>query len=268
MTTGDGSPRTLKTLGVAADVIEVLVAEDEPTVTEVADRLDLSKSTAFRYLKTLAELEFVTETDDGYKLSYRFLLLGEYARNSSQLYQIGREEVDKLAEELGYYVHLVTETDGYGVSLYQARGGEVTDFDYQSTKLQQRDPLHVTASGKAILAHLPREQIDAIVEDRELERRTSETITDRDALLETLEAIRERGYAYNDEEEIEGFRAVGAPIVDQHDRVLGSVSVSAPTSFLTGSVFTDEIPTAVTKTANVIELNVNMSEKQETIAGI
>ena len=268
MTTDDSSPRTLKTLVAAADVIDVLVAEDGVTVTELSDHLDMSKSTAFRYLKTLAELDFATETDGVYRLSYRFLLLGEYARNNSQLYRVGKSEVDELAEDLGYYAHLVTEADGSGVSLYQAKGDDVVDHDYQATKLQQRDPLHVTASGKAILAHLPRERIATILDEQDLERRTSKTITDREELLATLKSIRERGFAYNDGEEVEGFRAVGAPVIDRNDRVLGSVSVSASTSSLVDSAFRDEIPRAVTRAANLIEVAINMTEKQDAIAGI
>jgi DNA-binding IclR family transcriptional regulator len=261
------SPRTLKTLAVASDVIDVLVADDGTTVTELAERLDISKSTAFRYLKSLEELGFVAHGDDAYRLSYRFLLLGEYTRNNSPLYRVGKQEVDKLADELGYYAHLVTETNGYGVSLYQAKGADVAGHDYQASKLQQRDPLHVTASGKAILAHLPRDRVDEIVEAQGFDPRTENTITDREELFETLESIRDRGVAYNDEEEIKGFRAVGVPVIDQHDRVLGSVSVSAPTSYLTNRKFTEEVPDVVHKAANTIEVKINMSERQNGARG-
>lgn len=260
------STRMLKTLNVAGNIIEVIVAEDTMTVTELSERLDMSKSTAFRYLKTLENLDFLSQTNGVYELSYRFLLLGEYTRNNSQLYQVGKSEVDALADDFGYYAHLVTETGGYGISLYQAKGDDVVNFDYQSAKLQQRDPLHITASGKVILAHLPRERAMEIIDQQGLERRTAKTITDKDELVRELKAIRERGYAYNDEEEVEGFRAVGAPIIDQNDSVLGSVSVSAPSSLLTDNAFTEDIPAAVTKTANIIEVSINMAEKQDLIA--
>ncbi len=256
----------LKTLATAADVIDALVAEDGLTVTQLSDRLEMSKSTAFRYLKTLAKLDFVRQTDGVYRLSYQFLLLGERVRHSSRLYQVGKSEVDTLAEELGYYAHLVTEANGYGVSLYQATGDDIVDYDYQTTKLQRRDPLHVTASGKAILARLPPDRVAAVLNKQELERRTSNTITDPEELRATLQSIRERGFAYNDGEEVEGFRAVSAPVVDQHDMVLGAVSVSAPTSSLDDTVFTDKVPKAVTRAANIIEVKINMSEIHNDIA--
>jgi DNA-binding IclR family transcriptional regulator len=259
------SPRLLKTLAVAADVIDVLVVDDGTTVTRLAERLEMSKSTAFRYLKSLEELGFVTQTAHRYTLSHRFLLLGEYTRYNSHLYQVGKAEVDKLADKLGFYAHLVTETNGYGVSLYQTKGEEMADHDYQTGKLQQRDPLHVTASGKAILAYLPDERAQDIV-DEGLAARTAQTITDEQALFEALDTIRDEGVAYNDEEEVEGFRAVGAPVVDQRGRVLGSVSVSAPTSYLPAQRFTEEVPDTVIKTANTIEVKINMTEKQNRIS--
>ncbi|WP_049915655.1 IclR family transcriptional regulator [Natrialba taiwanensis] len=269
MTDADSrSYRMLKTLSVASDVIEVLTARDGATITELADQLDLSKSSAYRYLKTLKELGYVTCTDGCYELSYQFLLLGEYTRNTSELYQVGKSKVDDLAAELGHYAHLVTEADSYGVNLHQATGEEATDYDYQAAKLQQRDPLHVTAAGKAILAHMSSERIEAIVESSTFEQRTKNTITDRERLYNELEAVRQQGFAHNDEEEIKGFRAIGAPIRDHEDRVLGSVSVSAPTSYLSGDAFTDDVPDLVMETANVIEVDFNMTQKQNSITGI
>lgn len=268
--TGDesGSYRTLKTLAVASDVIDVLTDGGPVTVTRLADRLDLSKSSAYRYLKTLEELGYVTRSGKRYELSYQFLILGEYIRNESVLYRVGKSKVDDLADELGHYAHLVTEEDGYGVNLYQAKGTEAADYDYQAAKLQQRDPLYLTAAGKAILAHKPRERVEEIIEQDGFERRTRNTITDEETLFDELETVRQRGFAYNDEEEIKGFRAIGAPIRDHDDRVLGSVSVSAPASYLSGETFTDEVPDTVLETANVIEVDLNMTRKQDSIDGV
>lgn len=257
------SPRLLKTLTTADQVLDVMVAAGDVGVTELADRLDIGKTTAHRYLRTLTALGFVAETDGRYSLSYRFLLLGELTRRRNKLYQTSRAQVDDLATEFGYFAHLVVETDGYGINLYQARGAEAGDYDYQSVKMQQRDPLYVTAAGKAILAEYSRERVEDIIEGYEFEPRTDNTITSREELFDALESIRERGYAYNDEEEIQGFRAVAAAIHDEEGAVLGSVTLSAPTSHLSGDTFREEIPALVVKTVNIIEVNINMSVQDE-----
>lgn len=257
----DASWRVLKTVETATDVIEALAELDGAGVTELASHLDMSKSTVHSHLSTLETTGYLVKDDHTYHLSYQFLLVGEYVRNTSALFQFGRARVNKLAAETGHYAHLYTEEEGLGINIYEARGEQAGDYEYQSLKLQRREPLHVTASGKAILANLPESRVYDIVQEHGLERYTENTITDEGALFEELETIRERGYATNDMEEIDGFRAVAAPVHTGGDTVRGSLSVSGPTSFLDGEMFTDEIPELVVKTSNLIEVKINMSNR-------
>jgi len=255
-----GSPRTLQTVSRGFDVIRALETLDGAGVTELADHLGLSKSVVYNYLTTLRRERFVVKEGDTYRLSLQFLLVGEYVRNQNLLYRIGHPEVEELARTTGEYAHLSTEQHGLGVNLFKVRGEKGVGVDYQTSKLQQADYLHYSATGKAILAHLPRERVDWIVDQYGLPGRTANTITDRDALLDELERVRERGYATNDEEEIMGLRAIGAPVLNRHDRVLGSISVSGPVQRLKEPDYQETVVDAVVSTANVIEVNVNMAE--------
>jgi len=265
MTAEPNSPRTLKTVTTATKVIDALADLDSAGVTEVAGRLGLSKSTAYTHLQTLEAAGLVTKHGTDYQLSYKFLQLGEYVKYRSLLYQVGKAEVDRLADETGQYCHLVTEENGQGVNLYKIRGETAVGDEYQAAKLRNRDRLHMTAAGKSILAVLDRERIEEIIEMHGLPRWTEHTITDPDALFEVLSDIRERGYAYNDEEEVDGLRAVGAPICGPEGQVLGSLSISGPTSFLQGETFRQTIPERVTSAANVIEVNINMSKQSDKL---
>ncbi|WP_318571153.1 IclR family transcriptional regulator [Salinigranum marinum] len=263
---GTNGGRELKTVRTATEVIDALLDGGPCGVTELATRLSLPKSTVYTQLNTLRNGGFVTKDGDEYQLSYKFLTLGEYVRNETTLYQVARTEVDRLADETGQYAHLVTEEHGRGIDLYKARGETGVGDTYQATKLQRRDHLHITASGKAILAHLPRQRVDEIVDEHGLGGRTDETITDRETLYERLSEIRERGYAYNDEEEVVGLRAVGAPIRRADGAVLGSISVSGPTSFVQGDRFETALPELVTSAANVIEVNINMDDMRSELS--
>ncbi len=252
-------PRTLKTVTTASRVLDAVREYDDIGASELANHMNISKSTAYIHLKTLAENGFLVQDGDNYRLALKFTVLGEYARNQRSLYRYGKSEVDKLADETNQYAHIVTEENGYGINLYQVKGDTSIDGEYQTDKIQYRDHLHYTASGKAILASLSRERVEDIVDKRGLPSRTENTITDDDTLFDELETIRERGYAYNDGEEIEGFRAVGAPIQDSRGRILGSLSISGPTSFMQSERFEEELPERVTRSANVIEVNINMN---------
>jgi DNA-binding IclR family transcriptional regulator len=258
--TPSGSPRTLETVSRAFDVIRALEELDGARLTELADHLDLSKSVVYNYLSTLREERFVVRDGDVYSLSLQFLLVGEYVRNRNTLYRNAKSELEELAETTGEFAHLSTEQHGLSVNLYKVSGDKAVGSDYQVEKLQRADYLHFSATGKAILSALPRERVEWIVDRYGLPARTDDTITDREALFDELERIRDRGYALNDEEEIKGLQAVGAPVQNDHGEVLGSISVSGPVERMKDPDYHDEVVNAVVGTANVIEVNVNMEQ--------
>ncbi|CQR53032.1 MULTISPECIES: IclR family transcriptional regulator [Haloferax] len=258
-----GSPRTLKTVSRAFDVVRALEELDGARVTELANHLDLSKSVVYNYLSTLRAEKFVVKEEDTYRLSLQFLLVGEYVRYQNILYRIGKPEIEELAEKTGEYAHLATEQHGLGVNLYKVSGEKAVGSDYQVNKLQRADYLHFSATGKAILAHLPKERVEWIVDQYGLPRKTEATITTREELFEELETIRDRGYSLNDEEEIKGLQAIGAPVTNRHGRVLGSISVSGPVRRMKQPEYHERLIESVVNTANVIEVNVNMEESDD-----
>lgn len=253
--------RTLSTVDTSIDVVRALKALDGATAVELVEQLDTSKSTVYNHLSTLRENQLVVKDGDTYELSLQFLLLGNYILNQNVLYSVGKKEVDKLAERTGEYVHLSAEQHGRRISLHKAQGKNAVGTEYQESQLQKPDHLHSSATGKAILAQLSRDRVEEICDQYGLPKRTENTITSRSELFEALEEIRERGYSYNDEEEIEGLRAVGAPITNPNGAVLGALSISGPTSRLTGERFRTEVPEMVVSTANIIEVNINMSNR-------
>jgi DNA-binding IclR family transcriptional regulator len=104
-----------------------------------------------------------------------------------------------------------------------------------------------------MLAEMPRDQVETILNRHGLPGATENTITDRESLFETLETIRQRGYAFNDCEEVEGIRAVGMAIVT-HGDVHGALSVSGPSNRVRGERFREELPNILSGAVNEIEL--------------
>lgn len=251
-------PRTLKTSTTTLQVIDSLKDLNGATITEIADELGISKGSAYNHLVTLHENDFAIKDKNTYRLSTRFILTGEHVRHENILYQFGKEELEELVDETGEYAQLIVEQHGLGLVVYQYRGEKAIGSDYPLQ--MQRKPLHLhhTAAGKSILAHSPDERVEEIISRYELPERTDSTITDRETLFEELEKIKERGYAYNKEEEVEGLRAVGAPIKAPDGSVLGALSLSGPKSRLRGDRFEEELPEIVTNAADVIQVNINM----------
>jgi len=115
--------------------------------------------------------------------------------------------------------------------------------------------LHQTAAGKAILSRLPRERVN----EWGLPASTENTITDREELLSDLDAVAERGVAFNDEEQLEGVRAAGVPVDGPDGRVVGAFSVASPANRMTEDRFETGIPKMHLGFANESEPENSMS---------
>lgn len=252
MDTGGAEPGTLvQTTRTTFRVVEGLKSLDGATVTELSTHLDMPKSSAHNYLRTLEHEGYVVETDNRYEVALRFLDLGGYARTREPLYTVAEPELERVAESTGEYVNLLVEEDGLGVFLNRARGENAVSLD---SYVGQCARLHTTALGKTILAHLPRERVESIVARHGLPAKTDRTITDREELHAELAEIEQRGCAYDTEERIKGLHCVAVPIL-RDDRITGAVSVSGPASRMDEERITEELLPELRRAANIIELN-------------
>jgi len=237
-------------------IIDALKEHNGATVTELSNRFDRPTSTVHDYLQTLESEEYLVKEDGVYRVGARFLELGEQVRNRKKVFSISRPEIDSLAAETGEHSNLLIEEHGRGVFLYKARGEKAVQLD---THAGMRVPLQTTALGKAIMAFRPREEVEAILDAHGMPEITDNTITDRDALFDELAEIRENEVALDDEERVSGMRCVAAPITDENNRAIAALSVSGLKSRMLGDTFTEEIPEMVSKSANLVEVNLTYS---------
>lgn len=235
------------------DIVEALKEEGGARVTDLANQLDLPKSSIHNYLSTLAQRGYVVQRDNKYYVSLRFLDLGSEARSDLPIYDIAKPEVRTLAEETGELANLMVEENGEGVYIHRETGEDAVMVD---TNTGQRVHLHNTALGKAILAFYPQERVVEILDQHGMPETTASTITSREELFAELKDVRERGIAFDDEERLDGLRCVAAPVLGDNDEPLGAISVSGPTRRMSEDRFTDDIPAAIQNVVNVIELNV------------
>jgi DNA-binding IclR family transcriptional regulator len=257
METTDGS-RRIKSLDRSLELIEVMQKRGAVTITELEKETTLTAGTIHTHLSTLNSHGLVVQDDKRYRLGSYFITLGEHVRNSSDLYLAARREVDRLASETGEAAHLFVEDGGKGIPIYESFGPKAVGTKYHIRNREKpRQHLHCTAYGKAILSQLPRERIEEIINRYGLEAKSPETITDPEQLYETLDQITERGYAINDEEEMQGIRGVGTAVVDSDGEVRGAISLSAPTARMGTERLTEELPPELLEAANVVQINLS-----------
>lgn len=223
-----GDDGLVTTIDKALDVLDALLISQRPLgLSEVVAQLDLPKPTVRRLLVSLIEQSLVLQNPDG-------------------KYELGGLPVDLASEALSR-ASLVDESHTAIAGLRQHVRGTITLSrfgDHGLTALTQIDasspfliapttqlPLYATASGKAVLAFLPRADVAKTVESG-MQRLTEHTLDDPSSLADELATIRDRGYAIEDQEARLGVRALAAPIRSFSHRPIGTVSVAAPSKIL------------------------------------
>lgn len=213
-------------------LLEAVCDSDGPVgLTELANRLELSRTTAFRHLKVLEKNGFVLQIEDKrYLPGYMVFRLGRRERQWRTIRELAAPLVRRLAFETGMTAHLGGLEGSQVVYLMK-----VTPNDCFSvfTREGMRLDAHATALGKAMLAFQSEDEVRALFRYRRLERYTQNTITTIESLLRQLRQIRHQRIAVEYGESVPGLVCVSVPIVNTVGTASLALSLSAPASLLT-----------------------------------
>ena len=226
-------------------------------VSELSRGLDLSRSTAHRYVATLAKLGYLQQDPDSkrYRLGPKVLDLGFSAINSMDVREISAPHLRRLSDETGHTVNLAI-LDGTDVVYIErcrtARPGQ-REIDL-NLHVGARLPAYCTAMGKAILAFVPEERREEIIARIEFVPRGPNTLTDPQAFREELERIRLAGIAVNDEELAYGLRSIAAPIQSHSGEVLAALNLAVHRTMGSMDELIAHFGPLVTQTARDISL--------------
>lgn len=203
------------------------VAEHQPVgPSQLTRLLDMPRTTIYRCLQTLQAAGWLTPSADEnprWQVTTRAFLV---ARGSPEhgLRQTALPIMQRLRSATDESVYLTVREGRSAVVIERLDSTKpVRTF----IDLYARAPLHAASNGKAILAHLPADEIATLVSG-DLERYTANTVCDARELGKQLESIRQLGYAVNMSEWQPEVCGVGAPILDTNRRPIGGLSVSMP----------------------------------------
>ena len=256
-------PYLVKPLLGAFRALECLADAPGPLpLPDLAGLAGLSKTTAFRYLRTLAALGYAEQRADGrYSLGPAVNRLGgENARDAAlqavaepYLLALGRQfgETVNLGVPKGRRIHYLVMLKGDKPQTMQAEAGD-------------SDGLHCTALGKALLAYLPADQVGQHLKAA-LPRLTPHTIQTRRQLDQALAKVRRFGYAIDREENEIGCVCYAAPVFDQARRPVAAISVSIPLQRLTAEL---DIALAEAVVATAGALTTHMQDAQARSDGL
>lgn len=240
----NGTTSTHKTTEMAIEILDLVAESNGITLSEIMSELGLTKSTAYTHVNTLQKHGFVVREGGKYWIGLRFRKYSMRARVRKPSYQIVNKYVRELADSTDQEVEFLVEENGRANIVYHSE--PLTD-----------DPvylyLHNTAAGKAILAEFSHQQVTNVLDQWGLPRATANTTTDREALFQELNSIRERDYSYNDGECFEGYHGVGAAINGIDDEVLGALTVGGPVYRVSKRTLENEYVDILHQTIDAIE---------------
>jgi len=225
-TAGGSEEAPVQSVDRAVAILELLAANGEMGVTEIAAALGVHKSTAFRLLSVLERRGLSEQVSERgkYRLGFRMVVLAHAAARQLDITQLARPVCEWLAEQVGETVNLAVLDGDAAVNVVQVRGTKAVS---SHNWIGQRTPLHATSSGKVLLASLEEERRRALYKTG-LPALTPRTVCDEATLQAELERVRAEGYAYTIEELEEGLNALAAPVRSDDGAVVAAISVSAP----------------------------------------
>ena len=210
----------------AVSVMEFLSRQGLSGLTEIANELNIHKSTVYRLLATLEYLGLVEQDSDTekYRLGFGLAALAGSVTANLDIVRHSRGTCQRLSDETQETVTLEVLEGNEAVIIHQSiASSSVLGADWSGS----HTPLHCTASGKVLMAHMPARRSNQLLR-RNLQRMTEHTIVEPERLREQFAEIRTSGYGYTVEELEIGLNAVGSPIRMADGKVVGAVSISGP----------------------------------------
>lgn len=228
-------PYAAPAVEAALSILETLGTVHSLGVTELARKLGLGKSSAYRLLATLVRCGYVEKNpqDDRYQLTYRLFAVGSPAADRLGLREAAHPIMERLAAETGETVNLGVLDGTRVVNLHKVESRHLLRMHME---VGGAVPAHATALGKVLLAALEPSKLSERLGGQRLARLTRRTIGDRATLRRMLARIRQQGFAIDDEECSLGLRCVAAPIRNHRGAVVAALSISGPCQRLPGQI--------------------------------
>lgn len=220
-------PKPVQSLDRALRLLAFVAEGDGRSLSEVAEGADLATSTAYRMLTTLAAHGIVEFADHQqlWSVGVEAYRIGSAFLRSRKLVDRARLVMQDLMERTGETANLGVAEERCVIFVSQVETHQAIRAFFRPGT---RSPFHASGIGKAILAHLSKARVEAILEETGLEAFTDKTLS-RPQLASDLNRIRTRGWAIDDEERHLGMRCVAAAIFNEFAEPLGGISISGPT---------------------------------------
>ena len=225
---GGDKVESVAAIGKLFAILDAIGSHGQIGISELSQRLTMSKTTVHRFLQTLRALGYVEQEGDTerYRLTIRLFELGAKALENVDLVREADKEMRLIAQSTREAVHLGAFDEDSIIYIHKI------DADYglrMQSRIGRRNPLYSTAIGKVLLAWLEPGEAREVLSHIEFKKSTSKTLASADAVLSILPNVRKQGYGEDNEEQEEGLLCIAVPVFDRFGRVAAGLSISFPT---------------------------------------
>ena len=226
------------------------------TLSEVAQRTQLTRATARRFLLTLESMHYVGSTGRHFFLRPKVLELGYAYLSSVNLVSVAQNHLEVLTNELRESCSASVLEDEEIIYICRAASNRIMSVNLA---VGVRLPAYSSSMGKILLASLSKKELDEYLGKSLRPKLTSRTVVGARELLAAVEKVREQGWAVNDEELEEGVRSVAVPVMDQNRKVIAAINVSAHASRVTVDMLINDFLPQLKETAFLIETDLSVN---------
>jgi len=234
------------------------------SIRDLSEKIDLPKGTAHRLISSLAYFGYARQDAKtrNYFLGFKLVELGNLLLSQLDLRKEAEPFLRDLAERTKETVHMVFLDRGEIVYIDKVELDHNPGGLRMASRVGLRNPAHSSAVGKVLLSHLPEEELNLLIKEKGLPKRTENTITDSIQLKEHLKLVRTQGYAIDDEENERGIRCVAAPIFNETGKAVAAISISGPAFRVTKKVVQETLKKEVMETALKISERLGFSRNK------
>jgi IclR family pca regulon transcriptional regulator len=252
----------ITSLSRGLSLLSMLAESPHPlNLTELSKRLHLSTSTVQRLTYTLQCLGYVDRENETkkFRIGPKTITMSLRAMRNLNLRNVAFPLLEKTSKEIGETVNLAILDGVEIVYLERIKTQQILNINLE---IGSRLPAFCTSMGKVMLAYLPEDRLEELLNRMKLSPLTPKTITRKEDIKKELKKVRMRGFATNNEELAAGLRSVAAPIRNVRGEVIAAVNIAVPSIRVSQKKLETTLAQKVMETAQQISSNLGYEERK------
>ena len=207
-------------------LLEKLAEAGEPlTLSQIAESMEMTLPTAYRFLYTLQAIEFIEKEPDrkAYRITPKVLKLGYGVFRSSELWNTAHPYLVKASQEYGETFNLAILEKDQILYIDRIKTQSILTINLE---IGSKLPAYCTSMGRVLLAWLPREEARRRLKINPRKKHTAHTVTKLDALLAILKQVRKNGYSVNGGELASELVSAAAPVLNRQGEAVAALNMA------------------------------------------